>query len=414
MRILLAGDSQAAAVGAVLNPGAVQASDVVKVHGIVGSRIEAWAEWLRLDLLKERADAVALFLGSNHYQDAVLPSLGPIFSVVRRSGASLVWVGPPQIQGRRWPVSDGLAAACAGTCPYVDSASLGLEMRPDQTHPTAKGALDWWSAVYPVVLDTARVDTSDLPDSFFTAGDDMAARLGMDFPSLLLAMNFEAKGIRADAVNPSSGASGLIQLMPARLAGVGFTGGPAAFRALSAYEQLPYIERYFAPIVAVHRLDTAGRIEQALLGSATLDDASVPAGLIYARDGARFIDPTTKRPLEPVYYAGNRQLDTDGKGCITTRDVERALFAAAAGKSRFAAAVARWQALTSKPLPQGNGTDMAALLRNSAAAGSILSSDGPAPSPSAWGKALLVVGCMAAAGTGVAVASSRSASRAAA
>jgi hypothetical protein len=413
MRILLAGDSQAAAVGAALNPGAVQASDVVKVHGIVGSRIEAWAEWLRLDLLKERVDAVALFLGSNHYADSVLPALGPIFSVVQRSGASLVFVGPPQIKGSRSKASDMLSAACAGNCVFVDSASLdpAIEQRPDQIHPTAKGALDWWSAVYPVVLASVQPSTADLPDTFFTAGDDMATRLGMDFPSLLLAMNFESRGLHPDAVNSSSGASGLIQLMPKGLPSVGFAGTPSDFRALSAYEQLPYIERYFAPICAAHSLNSAARIEQALLGSGTLDDSSVPAGLIYARDGSRFPDKKTGRPLEPAYYLGNKSLDTERKGAITTRDVERALFGAASGKSRFASAIARWQNLTGKPLPQGAASDISAVLRGAVPSVAL----GPTPpSQSAWGKALLVVGCIAAAGTGVAVASSRSAGKAAA
>ncbi len=72
---------------------------------------------------------------------------------------------------------------------------------------------------------------------------DVAERLDMDPRHLAAVMAFESR-LNPSAVNPYSGATGLIQFMPRTAANLGTT--TAALGRMSALEQLPYVERYFA------------------------------------------------------------------------------------------------------------------------------------------------------------------------
>lgn len=86
----------------------------------------------------------------------------------------------------------------------------------------------------------------DLTDTFFLRWVNMAARLRVDAIDLMR-VAFAESGVRAGAHNPKGDASGLIQFMPATLSGLGWTRGHAAFRALPAEDQVPYVERYYRP-----------------------------------------------------------------------------------------------------------------------------------------------------------------------
>lgn len=71
----------------------------------------------------------------------------------------------------------------------------------------------------------------------------VAERLDMDPRHLAAVMAFESR-LNPQAVNPYSGATGLIQFMPRTAANLGTT--TSALRAMTALQQLPYVERYFA------------------------------------------------------------------------------------------------------------------------------------------------------------------------
>src|SRR5205807_988825 len=85
-------------------------------------------------------------------------------------------------------------------------------------------------------------------DAFIKGVEDIAKRLGVDPSWLLNIMAFES-GFNAHAANRESLARGLIQFMNPTARALGFGGkNPSnAFLGMSAMEQLPYVERYFAP-----------------------------------------------------------------------------------------------------------------------------------------------------------------------
>ena len=116
--------------------------------------------------------------------------------------------------------------------------------------------------------------TADLSPTFFDELPKVCAAVECHAAHLLCVMYAES-GVRAKAENPQGHASGLIQFMPDTLPGVGWTGGHEAFRRLAAHEQLPYVQRYFAP----HR---GKLVSTAALYTATF----LPADLQYAADQA--------------------------------------------------------------------------------------------------------------------------------
>jgi hypothetical protein len=71
-----------------------------------------------------------------------------------------------------------------------------------------------------------------------------AERLGASPRALANLIRFES-GWRSTAVNPTSGASGLIQFMPSTAKSLGTT--VEAIRSMSSAEQWPLVERYLAP-----------------------------------------------------------------------------------------------------------------------------------------------------------------------
>lgn len=128
------------------------------------------------------------------------------------------------------------------------------------------------------------VYTRDIDDQFFTELALVAEYLEAD-PADMIAVMYSESGVKATAHNPNGDASGLIQFMPATLEYVGWMKGNAAFRVLSAREQLPYVRRYYAP----HRGKLGSRVALylATFMPALLDHASEPDFVLAARGGGR-------------------------------------------------------------------------------------------------------------------------------
>src|SRR5215213_9516222 len=148
---------------------------------------------------------------------------------------------------------------------------------------------------------------TDLSPGFFTELRAMCGRLGCDPFDMLRVMCSESS-VNASAANPTSNASGLIQIMPFNLTSVGWTGTPEAFRQLSAEAQLPFVERYFEPWKQFG-LQNVNRLYQVVFLPGTMSRGSADSTVICERNG--FLASA---------YAGNAGVDQGNKGFITVGD----------------------------------------------------------------------------------------------
>lgn len=172
-------------------------------------------------------------------------------------------------------------------------------------------------------------NTQDLSDAFFADLVSVGKSLSIDPLDMLGVMLFESD-VRASAQNPSSKATGLIQFMPGTLSGLGWTSGPDSFRQVSAENQVPWVERYFAPYARAG-LSSVGRVYQAVF---------LPASLVYAKNAGDVV-AAASGPYSAAYES-NKVFDPAGKGSITVQDLTDAVGRAkAAHAARWAEIVAR-------------------------------------------------------------------------
>lgn len=131
----------------------------------------------------------------------------------------------------------------------------------------------------------------------------IAARLGCDPSHLMACMHFESK-LDPAAVNPTSGASGLIQFMPGEGRSADALGTTTeALRAMTRIEQLDFVDRYFdLPWVrGAGRMPTLADVYMAIFA---------PAHIGKADDFVLYEAPSQA-------YAQNRALDLNNDGKIT-------------------------------------------------------------------------------------------------
>ena len=101
-----------------------------------------------------------------------------------------------------------------------------------------------------------------LQASFESAVRSMATRLGVLPEWIVLAM-YRESGLKATAVNPSSGATGLIQFLPSTASKLGTT--TAALRSKNVLAQLPYVETYLRDQIASTHVHPARLVDLYLL-----------------------------------------------------------------------------------------------------------------------------------------------------
>ncbi len=170
---------------------------------------------------------------------------------------------------------------------------------------------------------------------------DLSARVQIDPDWLASVMSLES-GFNPAAVNPSGGATGLIQFMPATARRLGTT--TTALKTMSAVEQLPWVEGYYRPF--------AGRIR-------SLEDMYManflPSFIGRSSDTVIASDPD-------AIYVQNMGFDPQKKGYITVGDVSSAI--------RSAYASARGQRLSVDDGPDdGSGSSGAGTIFLSILAG---------------------------------------------
>lgn len=142
---------------------------------------------------------------------------------------------------------------------------------------------------------------------------------------MLMVMQSEA-GMRATAHNPNGDASGLIQFMPQTLRDLGWSQGDAAFRTLTAEQQLPWVEKYFAT-----RPNMPSNPDATTFYVATF----LPAFLPHAQE-PDFVLATAPS----VIYAANAVFDDAHEGVIRVAGLTRAILRNASGP-RWTEAVRR-------------------------------------------------------------------------
>ncbi len=81
-------------------------------------------------------------------------------------------------------------------------------------------------------------------DAFILEVENVSSRLGIN-PNWLMAVMFKESRLNHRAVNPTSGATGLIQFMPSTAGGLGTT--ITLLREMSNVEQLYWVHKYLKP-----------------------------------------------------------------------------------------------------------------------------------------------------------------------
>lgn len=141
---------------------------------------------------------------------------------------------------------------------------------------------------------------------FRVALESMASRLSLLAKPIAAVMWLESR-FNPAAVNPTSGATGLIQFMPGTAKQVGTT--VQALKGMSRVQQLPFVERYFNGIRKKPRKDVPGDYYMAVFNPAHVGKA--PDYILYTRGSPG--------------YDQNRGLDSDNDGAIRVKDIWRSI-----------------------------------------------------------------------------------------
>jgi hypothetical protein len=150
--------------------------------------------------------------------------------------------------------------------------------------------------------------------AFARAVTELAAGLGLDVNSILGVMSSES-GIDPQAVNPTGGATGLIQFMPATARALGTT--VEALRMMTAVEQLEYVKRFFQPHLGRIRKNEPGDYYMAVF---------LPAYLGMPRETKLGVKDSTELMPKTSFtrgkiYAQNSVFDPTKRGFFTVGDV---------------------------------------------------------------------------------------------
>jgi hypothetical protein len=188
------------------------------------------------------------------------------------------------------PSADGPVASVAatpqGNSPGTPVVHLDQTAEAPATQTSTPGLLAWGARVSPAFRDKVRL---------------IASGLEVDPNFMMASMAFETGGSfnPAQMNNAGSGAVGLIQFMPNTAKGLGTTS--EALAAMTAEEQLDYVEKYFAHYKG--RLHSLPDVYMAILWPAA---AGKPDAFVLF-----------SKAVSPITYQQNRGLDLNGDGLVT-------------------------------------------------------------------------------------------------
>ena len=176
------------------------------------------------------------------------------------------------------------------------------------------------------------------PSSFYMKFVAMCQRRKVS-PQNLLMVAMNESGVNPASHNPNGHASGLWQLMPATARGLGwdFTDRDLSkFRQLSAEEQLPWFERYYAPHTG--KLVSTAACYVCTFLPADLDLAANPDAVLVQKDGRR-----------GWAYSVNASFDINNDMKIQVHELDDAIRRACSGP-RWATIAAELAAVTGGPV----------------------------------------------------------------
>jgi len=198
--------------------------------------------------------------------------------------------------GRFGPNKDGLDGLMG---PYTRRAAEKFPEIADKY----KEALD-----KPDNLSAHNIDVSTIQDPDFNNKlQKVADALGVSTSSLIAVMRHES-GLRPDAVNKQSGATGLIQFMPKTAATLGTT--VQDLKSMSAVDQLDYVYKYYKMNGVRPGMD-AGDLYVSTFMPAALGK---PDNTVLGKQGAS--------GFSGKVYAQNAGLDRNKDGTITVADIK--------------------------------------------------------------------------------------------
>lgn len=142
---------------------------------------------------------------------------------------------------------------------------------------------------------------------FYRAIRDLADKLGC-YPHDLLAVLYLESSLKPAAFNPLTSTVGLLQFKPSTLKHVGYHDGVYKFQTLSAWEQVPYIDKYLSGVAKAYGpLNTIDRLYRAVLYPISLTKGDDIETAIFAGGSTE--------------YASNKGLDLDADGVVTIKDI---------------------------------------------------------------------------------------------
>ena len=219
--------------------------------------------------------------------------------------AAVASVGRPSRGG-----SSGANRIAAGSIGSMGGAAvMGAMMQPQLSGGSVTSTSGTASAVAGPAATNSTSGGSDQSKGgeqpsgdFMTEVGKVASNLGVDTSNLIAIMKSESS-LNPQAVNPVTGASGLIQFMPNTAKSLGTT--VEEIRKMTAVQQLPYVEKYFKS-VRVQPGSSAGRLyAYVFLPGRANREVLTQAG--------------------ENYYESNKGLDIDRDGKITIADLDARL-----------------------------------------------------------------------------------------
>lgn len=139
-----------------------------------------------------------------------------------------------------------------------------------------------------------------LSDELWNAIVSTAGRIGADPTQLAQVINFESNGFNPQAINPYSGASGLIQFMPSTAARLGTS--VEAIRQMTALQQMPLVEQYFKMTAGSKPLNTFQALTMAVFYPKFMDvppNTPFPSNVVAVNPGiytpAHYMDKVLRK-----------------------------------------------------------------------------------------------------------------------